>query len=96
MTYIPVAEFVFRHIWKVETPFIVLLLGAAIVVFSVMSFRARLSRVIASSGALVGTIALAGGALGRVEPVLLLAVWYVLMGIELTRIARQNAERRPS
>jgi hypothetical protein len=86
--YVVVADFLFRYIWQLETPFIVALLGLAVVLFGITARRAALPWFVSYSGIILGAVALIAGLAGRIEPVLFIAVWYIAIGVQLLRIAK--------
>jgi hypothetical protein len=80
------AEFVFRYVWRVETPFIVGLLSVAVILFSRDMIAGRFGRVVPWVGIVLGAIGVIGAVVSVIQPVLLLSAWYIAVGVQLVRI----------
>ncbi len=83
--YLPTAEFVFRYVWRVETPFIVGLLSIAVVLLSRPMPAEQFGRIVPKVGMILGIVGISGAVFGFIQPVLLLSVWYIAVGLKLLR-----------
>jgi hypothetical protein len=81
--YLPIAEFVFRYVWRVETPFIVGLLSIAVFIFSRAMEPGRFGGVVPKLGMILGVVGVLGAIFALIQPVLLLAAWYIAVGLKL-------------
>jgi hypothetical protein len=82
-SYVIVAEFVFRYVWRVETLVIVGLLSGAVVLFSRLMRDGQFGRVVPWVGIVLGVVGVAGAVAGFIQPVLFLSVWYIAVGLKL-------------
>jgi hypothetical protein len=84
--YLLAADLIFKYIWKIETPFMVILLSLAAASVSVVMLKGLFSRPTAYLGLVLGVIGVVGGLLGYIQPILLLSLWYLATGIQLYRL----------
>jgi hypothetical protein len=87
---LPTAEFVFHYVWRVETPFMVGLLSLAVLLVSRTMSVPRFGRIVPRLGVILGLLGAIGAAFGMIQPVLLLSVWYIAVGIRLLVLARDR------
>jgi hypothetical protein len=80
------AELVFRYVWRVETPFIVGLLAVAVILFSRMMMGGQFGRIVPWVGIIVGLAGTAGAFVGLLQPILLLSIWYIAIGVQLLKM----------
>lgn len=81
--YQPIAELVFHYVWRVETPFIVGLLSIAVFIFSRAMAADQFGRVLPKLGMALAALGLVGAFFGLIQPILLLAIWYIAVGRRL-------------
>jgi hypothetical protein len=80
------ADFIFEYIWRVETPFMVGLLSLSALIFSVVMRKGSFGNAIPILGMTLGVIGVVGAFIGLIQPVLLLSVWYIAVGLNLYQL----------
>lgn len=80
------ADFIYEYIWRVETPFMVILLSLAVLIFSSVMRTGDFGRALAYTGIIIGAIGIIGALFGLIQPVLLLSIWYIAVGIRMYRL----------
>jgi hypothetical protein len=93
--YLATAEYFYQYVWVVETPFIVAVLSLPVVVMSlVMTRSAVFNKPTAYLGVALGVVGVAATLFGLIQPVLLLALWYVSVGTQLLRSPTNRSTAR--
>jgi hypothetical protein len=87
--YLAIAEFVFRYVWRVETPLIVGLLSIAVVAFSRAMPAGKFGRMVKTLGVVFGILGIVGALFGLIQTVLLISIWYIAVGLRLVRDATE-------
>jgi hypothetical protein len=84
-----------QYVWVVETPVIVAVLSLPVVVMSlVMTRSAVFNKPTAYLGVALGVVGVAATLFGLIQPVLLLALWYVSVGTQLLRSPTNRSTAR--
>ena len=88
--YLVNADLMYHYIWKVETPFMVALLSLAVIIFSLVMLKGIFSKAVPCLGIIIGAIGFIGALFGFIQPVLLLAIWYIPLGFKLYEAGKQE------
>jgi hypothetical protein len=85
-TYVIIADQLYRYIWTIQSPFEVILLSLAVLIFSLVMLKGPFQKFTAVGGMVLGAIGMVGGFLGHIEPLLLLLLWHLATGIQMYRL----------
>lgn len=85
-TYVIIADQLYRYIWTIQSPFEVILLSLAVLIFSLVMLKGLFQKFTAIGGMVLGVIGIVGGFLGLIEPLLLLLFWHLATGVQLYRL----------
>src|SRR5579859_5221006 len=81
-----VADFLYAYIYRVESPFLAIMLGVGTLVISWAMRNSAFGRMSTYVGFVTGAIAIMGGITGFFPLLLSLSIWSLLVGMKLFRL----------